>query len=711
MLIGLANDPCGLYLFNGKYLEYYGSGYSTVKKIGDEIFAYKEFDINGTIFELIDRFTPHKIGVLFERKINILKGSSYYQGFFSALEIKLAWEYSCSEHFAPGVWYHKNEYTCEDFIGHFREDISKIRGNLLKDVKCISNIIREDRLALPLFLCYDSLNRYTFSFLRLDVEENTVEKDDVEDILIDERISFGSLGEKHLGDIESICFWFPGSEGDMSYPPLWVLPVICNRQEDSPINPFKGKLNIDSSKNKWCYRFHPIKEGLEDKYKLLLIGWKDLDYIESLKRIWRMGTEIYNPKIYEIDLEKVKDVSITLLSKMVRRYPALSGHEVPIVGIPTWIDCYTGETGKYQNTFSLGFVGRNIEAGYLLLKMGYEQSLDEYIEKGREMINFWVEYSGFGLSHTDFDFKLMEWTDAGKTEDGKLKIFLRQESEDHYACLKALELEKEKGFEHLNWLKWNSSFAKWLLENQNSDGSFYKAYTIEGKPASKVTAECAHVIPFLNYFAKITDSNEYEQVAIKVAKYLYENLHKNGYFYGGTLDNPDCYDKEACIIAFEAYLNLYETTKDNKWLEAAELSATFAETWIYLWDIPMPVDDPNRFYSPKSTTVGLQLITTGCSAVDMYLSRYGYLFRKLAMLTGDEHYNLIANILHYNTKVMVQLSNFLGEEMYYGYVYPGFQIEHWSMGRGRGYGLNSGWLPWVSVNHMVDIIEFDPINR
>jgi hypothetical protein len=130
-----------------------------------------------------------------------------------------------------------------------------------------------------------------------------------------------------------------------------------------------------------------------------------------------------------------------------------------------------------------------------------------------------------------------------------------------------------------------------------------------------------------------------------------------------------------------------------------------------MWDVPMPLDDQERFYPSSWTTVGLQIVTTGCSAVDMYLSRSSRLFEELSLLTGDDHYHLVAEILHFNTKGVVQIGSGPYEEGYFGYAEPGFQIEHWGMGRGRGFGLNSGWLPWVSVNHLVDILERDGLGE
>lgn len=120
------------------------------------------------------------------------------------------------------------------------------------------------------------------------------------------------------------------------------------------------------------------------------------------------------------------------------------------------------------------------------------------------------------------------------------------------------------------------------------------------------------------------------------------------------MDNP-----EECIHALEAYLALYRATRALQWLRAAELAASFAETCTYIWEVPMP--------------------------------------------EGDPHFAWMAQILHWNTKVAVYLGDAAKLPILCRYARPGLQIEHWGMGRGRGFGINSGWLPWVSVAHIADI--------
>ena len=155
-------------------------------------------------------------------------------------------------------------------------------------------------------------------------------------------------------------------------------------------------------------------------------------------------------------------------------------------------------------------------------------------------------------------------------------------------------------------------------------------------------------------------------------------------------------------MAMEAYLALYERTRDRAWVERAARAADFAETWLVCWDVPMGAAaatgrGPAVFFDRHASSVGLALVTLGFSAADTYLSRHAGDLLRLAELTGDAHYARVGRLVLHNTKQMVQR----GRE--FGYARPGLQIEHWSLGRGRGYGLNSGWLPWVSTSHLLGI--------
>ena len=162
----------------------------------------------------------------------------------------------------------------------------------------------------------------------------------------------------------------------------------------------------------------------------------------------------------------------------------------------------------------------------------------------------------------------------------------------------------------------------------------------------------------------------------------------------------------------EAFLSLYESTKEPKWLERAQAAGNFAESWIWIWNVPMPLDadDANLHWKKGVPTIGLQGITAlGPGGVDEYLDWAVPSYAKLYKYTKNEHYLDVARVLLHDTKSMVALPGRL-----YDMKGIGWQQEHWSMGpgmRGRGVGGHRFWLPWVSANHLYGITgleEFDP---
>ena len=165
------------------------------------------------------------------------------------------------------------------------------------------------------------------------------------------------------------------------------------------------------------------------------------------------------------------------------------------------------------------------------------------------------------------------------------------------------------------------------------------------------------------------------------------------------------------MLSMEAYLSLYDATKDPKWLERAKAAANFAESWIWIWNVPMPpdADDAKLHYKKGVPTVGVQGITAQVSGgVDEYLDWAVPSYAKLYNLTQDEHYLDVARVLLHDTKSMVALP---GRQ--YDVKGIGWQQEGWSMGQGsrRGVGGHRFWLPWVSANHLYGIAgleEYDP---
>ena len=97
-------------------------------------------------------------------------------------------------------------------------------------------------------------------------------------------------------------------------------------------------------------------------------------------------------------------------------------------------------------------------------------------------------------------------------------------------------------------------------------------------------------VPLLVMMTEETGDPKYKQSAIRAAEYIWANWGTHGLFVGGASDNPNITDKEAGMLSMEAFLSLYDSTKEPKWLERAKAAADFAESWIWIWNLPMPLD-------------------------------------------------------------------------------------------------------------------------
>jgi hypothetical protein len=208
--------------------------------------------------------------------------------------------------------------------------------------------------------------------------------------------------------------------------------------------------------------------------------------------------------------------------------------------------------------------------------------------------------------------------------------------------------------------------------------------------------------------SEITGDRRYLDAALRAGSFCWDCGHANFEFVGGTIDNPNIIDKEAGVLSLEAYLALQAATQDTMWTERAEMAARFAETFIYIWDIPISLDEDSALVHWKKgvSTIGLSIIATGHSLVDEYMAFEVDEFARLYTLTGEEHYLEIAHLLLHGTKAMLSLPGRL-----FDFGEDGWQQEHWSLAPPRGYGIHRGWLPWVTTSHLDGIYslkDFDP---
>jgi hypothetical protein len=720
------------------------AGYHSVQKDAAALVAMAEVsDEYGASFDIEDRWSISGDVLILNRKVSVT-GKEGNAGFFSAINLAteptVKWE--DINYFAPDVLYGDPTYDGETSPG----------GTFAYNAKCFS--VREDYISAPLFgLSFKNGNWAAV----LDLAPNgaTTQAETTASAatpVIDEHIQFGALGahETRSGGVE-FGFWLPGTTNEFA-------------------GGF-GLTGTTTQTRVVRRRYNPVREGFIQNYQVGFRLSKGESFNSLVRDSWRWAWESLKPQVIPVDIEVARRVMIDHLADHVLvvgdmagvgfLYDAVTGNpgsyrrtfmlqpagQADIAGI-SGQQLLTGQTSQNRpvnamfgrnnltpeaaremqafartlgvdldpqaNELALwpkiimGFVAKGIESADQLLQ---EADRDpgprgqRMRELGLKIINSFVRIVPLSPP-AGTGFNLM----TGKPDCQSAGIVtIREPSEDLRTLIDIIRRERKLDREHPEWLAWCRQFGDWLISQQRADGSFPRSWNAGlGTPREESGTSSCIPVPLLVRLSEETCQQKYLDCAIRAANYTWDTYGSRGIFIGGATDNPNVTDKEAGMLALEGYLILYENTKDNKWLERAQVAANFAESWIWIWNVPMPVGaDPSTLgWKPGVPTIGLNGITARGSGVDEYMAWSVPAYARLYKYTNDEHYLDVARILLHNTKAMLAIPG-----RTYDLLGPGWQQENWSMGRNRGNGSHRSWLPWVSVNHLHGITGLEEFDR
>ncbi len=610
-------------------------------------------------------------------------------GFLSAATLNLTGPrgWPQAQWFVPGTIYGGFASLTDKAIGgraHYRPGDFTVR-------------IREDRLPAPLALAHFD-DGSSLAVLNPAPRGDTTAADandaravpsvsavaDAKDVrtvpMVDRRFQFGAVGGEERGQRLALGYWFPGSEGEVTY---------------------AGNTYPGGQLHQWRQRFHPIEDGLSQRYEVAFRVGRGERFTAAYPRAWRWAWQMLQPAVTPNDIPAARRAIVDVLARNVTEKDGRTG-------IPFFVDVLTKTTSPKDQRILLGFCGKNLEAAQFLLR---EAELDsgprgERLRRlGESVIASFLRLKVAPPESEGFHLQ----TGQPLTYLGRPEVFLRSFGDDLKSLLKAYQREKQLGRDHPEWLAWCRSFGDWLLTQQRPDGRFPRSWKpVTGEVIAASPNSSYNAVPLLVLLTETTGDRRYLAAAVRAADFCWSNGQSEGRFLGGTIDNPDVTDKEAATVSLEAYLHLHRVTGDAKWLPRAVAAADFAETWIYIWNVPMPADDDDarRGWKRGASTVGLQLIATGHSLADAYMAFDVDEFAQLAKLTSDAHYREVARLLLHNTKNMLALPGRtfdMGE--------PGWQQEHWSLAPPRGCGLHRRWLPWVAtsqLNGIFGLMDMDP---
>lgn len=517
----------------------YEAAYDSVEAVGGALILR---GIVGTNYRSLvafeDTYRPGAEPGAFDvlRSVTVVKGEEGDQGYNTVFGLMPDAEQNMEQFdmLAPGNWYGKNDNV--------------VNSAIASDYSHDYFYIREMRLALPFFTMRNDLTGETLSIGRPEASPTSGVDETVGSWLVDDSLNYGSLGI-HKQAQPSLDFVFPGLEGEINY-----------------VNHGKP----------WVYRSHPVTTGAEQQYELTLRFSQTDSYPEALNKEWHAFLELLNPQLQQVNVQAVYDNAIDLLDEYAREYNG-------IMGLPFKADVPDGEIGGYAMV--MGFVGQQLPAAYQMIRYALNADDDNLLDKGVRMVDFWASRSmtPSGLPKTWFE---PFWGSEGTFTSGDADM--RTMSDGMEGAVDAYRVMQEHGVTKSEWLDFAASFGDWLVANQNDDGSYYRIYGFDSKPVHTGKFNTTNPIRFLIKLYGATGERKYLDAAEKAGDYAYANIYEPSLYVGGTSDNNNTIDKEAGVMAMNAFLSLYDATKDAKWVEALRGAADYTATWTFAWTYETP---------------------------------------------------------------------------------------------------------------------------
>ena len=536
-------------------------------------------------------------------------------------------------------------------------------------------LYRDDRTTLPVVMLRDRQSSVTFTVILADSPCSTI-LDDVNDRLTSADYQFGGVGitkRAQTNCYTAVATW-PGN--DMH----------------------AGGKGI---------RRHPLLDGGKfHQYHVYFKIEQTADYAQSIEKAWDKAFDLYNPVIYETDQTHAYDALINTLDYYYLSPVASETRQNVAASAPgfPWSVNLKNFTIDWT-TYELGFVGMQPASGFSLMRAGINSGKSSRKKHGSDVIDFWANEGlselGFPKGRYRSDFESwdnfscsMRQACSGLTEVLEAWCFYR----------------KHDGTNKVKWIEACRKFGDWLVSNQNEDGSFYLEYDpnviVEGKhPATKTNKNltiCA--VRYLVELYLATDKQDYLDAAIRAGEWAYANNHLNYAYVACVIDNPEVVDSESGQQAMQGFLSLYDVTKEQKWLDAALQAAKYTETFTFMHEVPVEIDQKAKTDWPRDRSiVGQHYIAASHSAADLGFAWSSFQYFRLYVITGNEHWLKVARVAAHNSKQSMNLYRKLYPSRQEGLQMEAFTLRTSNKPRRMGGILEA--LNWNFAAHL------DPMNR
>ena len=429
---------------------------------------------NSSRFTIEDDWRQGGFCLRLSRKVNVAGEAA--DGFMSGFQFDFAQSRSWTnaEWFAPGMIYGGFDHLSAEAIGgkaHYRPGDYTVR-------------IREDRLPAPLFVAHFEDNT-SLAILNGAPDGATTgfEGSDVRGVaLVNSRFQFGAIGGQERNGKLSVGYWFPGSEGEVTY---------------------AGNTYPGGQLHQWRRRYHPIQNGWVQQYAIEFRFGNGEPFVTSMAETWRWAWLTLKPRVAPHNIAVARESLIDMLMGNVVQKDDRTG-------IAFFINAVSGDMSKADRRALMGFCGKNLEAvKYFLQEAALEQGprAGELRQTAEAIAASFVKLKMSPPEGEGFNL------DDGAPVCARRKeqmMFLRCFGDDMKMLLQAYAREKQLGREHPTWLAWCREFADWLLPQQQVNGGFPRCWKMgSAEVGSSSPNSSFNAVPMLVQLSRITGDRKY----------------------------------------------------------------------------------------------------------------------------------------------------------------------------------------------------------
>jgi hypothetical protein len=271
--------------------------------------------------------------------------------------------------------------------------------------------------------------------------------------------------------------------------------------------------------------------------------------------------------------------------------------------------------------------------------------------------------------------------------------YLRTMVEPMYDLLLCHIFFEKRGQQQSHWIESVERFAQFLIRSQHEDGSWSRGYGSDGQPViidkaclggashcvDDEKSSTAIPIPFLCALIEYRgshhkDTGSFLSAVKRGAQYLLDQNIDLESFRGGTMDNPNLADKEACQYVMAALSSIYRVTKEESYLRGACVAAYHFLSWNYTWNVPMREGTELKTHHFMTRGMGGINSIWGGGVVDIYSLFH---VRELHLLGRECFHEEFVSCAREMVQASLQYVSSARED--FGFADSGMQPEGWGI--------------------------------